>query len=558
MKSPLQTSLLLFLFAFAVYLAGNNNHAFWDRDEPRYATATREMIRTGDWIIPHFNGGIRYDKPVLIYWLMAGAVSLFGENEFAMRFPSALFGAGRTVVIFWLAMWLGCRREGALFAAIVATLAPLLLVISKAATIDSTLTLTVVGALACGWQEWRHGFSWPRRLGWWALLALSALLKGPPGPAIILLTLIVFRLWSAWRREGTPEPVSLGQALLRSVAGVAVFCLIGLPWLIAAWVRTDGQFFMVSVGRHVIERSAEAMEGHGGPVFYYLPVLIVAVLPFTPMLLVALGWGWKRRGENPMRFLWSWILPALLMFSFVQTKLPHYVAPLVPALAIMMGLWWDDLRGGTAPRAAPWLHHAGTLLLVLLGLGGLLAPGIAIALMGAPLEGWALALMSACLGATFLASAAVWGLRRHQLAFRVMATTWTATLAVATLVFLPVLDSVRPSKSIATWVRENAPPGTRLLMAEFDEPTIVFYGGGMFTTIGRGEPNRAFALLSDLDQPTALLTTADRWRKYQRERTGPAPPPEVSLRTRGDFFYFEQGEPESLVVIGNWPASETP
>ena len=367
-------ALLLFFSAFSFYLLGNGSHSLWDRDETRFSEATREMIVSRDWVIPHLNEKIRYDKPVMIYWLMSVPMRLWGPNAFAARFVSSLAGSATVLLIFLFALRMGCDKEGSLLAAMTAMLTVLPFCISKAATTDSVLTMTVVAAMFLYWQQLRNPFLWSRHFAFWAILAFSALVKGPVGPAIVGLGIICEKTWRSFTQEKYKDS-RLGETeffkfsfqsgnlnpaiflLLRTLAGIALFLVIGLPWAIQAALKTSGgvekdhpnNFILTAIQHHVIDRMFQSFEGHsggflsylpGGAVFYYIPVVMIGVFPLFALILLAARWTWKKRNTLEGRFLFSWFLPGFLMFSLVSTKLPHYSAPLLPALALMGGLWW--------------------------------------------------------------------------------------------------------------------------------------------------------------------------------------------------------------------------
>lgn len=553
MANQIRTSIILFFASLAIFLVGNNTHALWDRDEPRYAVATREMLRTGDWVVPHFNGQIRYDKPILTYWLMASPMALFGENEFGARFASAVMGALRVAFLYLFAVAMGCSRRGALLAAAIAGLSSLLLLISKASTTDSTLVLTVLVAMWMLWLQRTRGFLWGRHLVFWGALALSGLVKGPPGLAIVGFGALLFEIWSWWKgpREELAH-ASIAHHLLRLLTGMVVFAAIGLPWVVMAWIRTDGDFFMQSVGRHVIERAKTDLEGHGGPLFYYFPVVIGVLIPFTGVWLNSAVWSWRRRHEAAIRFLWSWFVPGFVMFSLVSTKLPHYVAPLIPALALMAGLWWTEREQNpdNAVVSPIWWKIGGGILMIA-GLGALLGIPIAAMFIGIPVSTAVIAIMAAMIATPLLIGGNWWMNRDAGAALRMWIIGWLVVVVVGLTWGIRYVDEVRPSKPAGLWIQENAPPGTRLLMVDYDEPTLIFYGGGQFEKLGNTQRNTGFKMLNDLQTPTAMVTTARRWADYRGEYEKPVES-RVTVRFEKKAFHFEQGEHLTIIVVGNW------
>jgi 4-amino-4-deoxy-L-arabinose transferase-like glycosyltransferase len=585
-------AIAIFAFALLLYLLGNGEHSLWDRDEARFSEATREMIETGDWIIPHLNGEIRYDKPILIYWLMSVPMRLWGVNEFSARFPSAMAGALTVLLVFGMALRMGFGLSGARVAAAATMLNVLLFAISKAATTDATLTFTVTAAMFLYWEQRRAGFAWWRHLAFWAVLGLSALVKGPPGVAVVALAILCDKAWTlwTWRRRNNPPPSSSHSALstqhsalsvqhsalLRICLGLVVFLLVALPWGWAAWQRTNGDFFRVALGHHVIDRSTQAFEGHKGPFFYYVALLPLLVFPMTAVLLNAVRWavGADARRDPTVRLLWCWVVPGLVVFSLVKTKLPHYVAPLLPALALMMGAWWSewdqkdirDPRDGV-PGERPTRGNVGrawwTIGGVLMALAGIaVLAGDIIAMkrltvgwskaypslrdLSAPLHAWGL-----LLSVTLFAGGCLWLRRRATRAVAVWLAGIVLVYVILTTAILPRLEPLRPSKQIGLFLRENAPPNTELMAAGYKEPSLMFYAQRGMREVSGKEAEEAIARLQDLDHPASLVITDGRWREWLKAHREPLPA-RVSVRLKGRFFDFQKGKPRDLVVVGNW------
>lgn len=557
--NPLSRLLVWFLASFFFFLAGIGSHSLWDRDEPRYAQATREMVAGGDYVIPHFNGGIRYDKPPLSYWLMSIPMRVFGMNEFGARFSSALFGALRVAMVFWLARRMGCSPRGADVAALVAMLSALLVVISKAATTDSVLTVTILAGMMLHWEGLRGGWSWWRSGALGVALALSGLVKGPVGIGLILLGFVFYRLFTHWESSRSAAPVSANDKFLHGTsAGIAgphmlvtigVFCAVGLPWVVAAWQRTDGDFFIRSIGKHVVDRASSALEGHSGPIYYYLPIILLATVPFTPLVASAFAWLCGQKGRPERRFLLSWLVPGLVLFSVVSTKLPHYVAPLIPSLALMAGLWWTNSEEDRVTTPA-WLRIATAVVIGLIGVGLPIAVGIYGAKMKLQLPpGGVIAL--AISGTVLAAGAVAWGFGSFRRGILLTATGWVAMLLTALIVLLPSVESWRASSQMMAALKRNMPTHTRLLASEYQEPSMVFYWGDGVTMLGKKEYKEAFALLADRSTPTALITTADRWKTWSEKGKKNLPSGLMVVQT-GTYFRFEQGKWADLIIIGNW------
>lgn len=284
---------LLLLGILAGYVLIAHLSSLWDRDEPRYAQATVEMLRSGDYLVPTFNAALRPDKPILIYWLMSLPVRLFGHTELAFRGVAiaASFLAG--LFTFLIGRRLFDARTAFLGVCFLLT-TPLMMISGTAATTDAVLLACIMGAmlalldLSGGRATWRQG------VGLWLALGLALLVKGPVGLAIPLLTMLVLGIRSRGRgTAGANRRVWVIEGLA-VILGVALF----LAWALPANEATGGEFLRQGLGRHVLKRSVQPLESHGGSyllfLFYYLPVMLLTFLPWTLFLpggLVALRRG---------------------------------------------------------------------------------------------------------------------------------------------------------------------------------------------------------------------------------------------------------------------------
>lgn len=374
MRTPDRPVLLLpVVIALALLLAGSHALPLLDRDEPRFSRATVEMMQRGDWVVPWFNGGHRFDKPPLTYWLMAVGYGLLGIGELGARLHSILAAAAVAWVLFLMGRRLFSTAVG--FAAAFAWSTALQVFIhGRLAVADMPMVLAVT--VSC-WSLWELLFE-PRgpaesRWRWtlWLSLALGFLAKGPIALAVPALTAILARAFLGrrklpWRRLG-------------AVWGVPVMLAVVGAWGIPALVRTGGAFWDVGIGEHVVRRGVESFNERPVVPFYYLLTVFLSLFPWSPMLgqaVVELRRNWR---DDQNRFLLAWILGPFLVFSFYTTQLPHYTMPAFPALLLLM------FRRGTDPalfpRASRWLYTG------LHGLFGLLFLGLGAALLWLSPEG---------------------------------------------------------------------------------------------------------------------------------------------------------------------------
>jgi 4-amino-4-deoxy-L-arabinose transferase-like glycosyltransferase len=339
--------------SLAMHLAGTWILPLLDRDEPRFAEAAREMRQRNDFVVPWFNGSPRLDKPPLIYWCQAAAFSLLGENEFAARLPSAIAATLTAMTLFCWARRLGSPEPAAWWAAMMFTFCLQTLVHGKAAVADMLLTWFFTVASWAGWELGSGDVTKTSRRTWWWLFfvaaALGFLTKGPV--AWLPIVPVLIRHWREPRGS---------RRNLKLLPGVAVTLGIVAIWAVPALMRTNGDFFWVGIGRHVIERSLRPLEGHGAVgVFAYiaaLPFYFITVfasfLPWSLSLVRTVRGRAEWNGDD--RYLACAVLVVFVVFTPLSTKLPHYILPALPLLSLLVARGWfrADLPQGTLWRRA--------------------------------------------------------------------------------------------------------------------------------------------------------------------------------------------------------------
>jgi len=310
-----------------------------DRDEARFAQATKQMIENGDYIDIRFQDEVRYKKPVGIYWLQAGVVraadALGVPNAhttiWLYRVPSLLGAIGAVLLTYWTALAFVTRRGAFLACLMVATCA-LLNVEARLAKTDAVLLMCCVAAMgvmarAYLFQSTGRDIPWSHAVVLWTALAGGILLKGPL--ILIVVGLAALALAVADRSGGW-------LMRLRPLVGVLWILLLILPWFVAIMGRAGENFLQESVGQDLLAKIFKGQETHGAPPGYYLLLFWVTFWPAAPLAAVAASAVWRHRREPTTRFLLAWVVPCWLVFELVVTKLPHYVLPLYPAVAILI------------------------------------------------------------------------------------------------------------------------------------------------------------------------------------------------------------------------------
>jgi len=285
-----------------------------DVDEGAFSAATREMLESGYWLSTTLNGQPRFDKPILIYWLQAASVSVFGLNEFALRLPSALAALGWFAAIWaFAAPRLG--HDAARLAAWVGATSLGVLMIGRAATADAVLNLLLALSLFDAWRHLEGGGRAPL-LRMYALIGLGVLTKGPIAVLVPMAATFLFCATSGRLRDWLRAVFDL--------RGWALFLLVAAPWYVYAFATHGADFWNGFFVRHNLQRFGGTLEGHGGSLLYYVGAVPLLLLPWTGVLLATLPTLRRAWAEPLSRFLWLWALFVIVFFSLSGTKLPHY------------------------------------------------------------------------------------------------------------------------------------------------------------------------------------------------------------------------------------------
>ncbi len=346
---------LLSLAAFSFFY-GIGSTLLFDWDEGAFSEATREMLAGGDFLTTYLNGEYRSAKPILIYWLQAGAALIFGVNEFAMRLPSAVCASlWAALVFFFLRRVSGVRSA---FAGAVFMLGALQIsIIGRAAISDALLNLWIAAAMFALYLHdaardsdavpslWSGRNQEQRRF---ALLAFAAMGLGTltKGPIAFLIPGAVSLLYFALRGR-----LRAWFQFWLNPAAIALFCVVTLPWFVLQYVAQgqafiDGFFLKHNVGRF----AGAAMEGHGGGPWFYLPVVLLGCLPFTAFLWKPLKEIRSDLREDLPTFAWLWFAFVFVFFSIASTKLPHYVIYGYTGLFVLMAQHYRAV-----PRVAAYI-----------------------------------------------------------------------------------------------------------------------------------------------------------------------------------------------------------
>jgi 4-amino-4-deoxy-L-arabinose transferase-like glycosyltransferase len=511
-----QAGLVVAIAAF-VMLTNLGGPRLWDRDEPRNAGCAKEMLQRGDWVVPIFNAQLRSHKPALLYWCIMSSYLALGVNEFAARLPSAIAAIGSCLCVYLMGRRLFGPRAG-VWAGIALATSLMFVVAGRAATPDSllifcstlALTIYVFGTFRPRFESTPadavpqlvtpgHYFPqhWPTVLAMYAAMGLGILAKGPIGlvlpTAVIGMFLLIVRLPGSGHE---PTPRTIGESLRRAIAvfdplhflttcwtmrpATALFAAaaVALPWYWTVGLATDGEYLRGFLLDHNLNRATTSMEGHSGSIIYYPMTILVGFFPWSvfalPLLIdTVLQIRRRDRFHSAYVFAACWIGVYVVLFSLARTKLPSYVTPCYPALAMLVGDYVDRWSRQSAAVAGRWLPAA----FACLALAGI---GIAIAVPWAakqhlPGDEWL-----GMIGLTPL----VGGLACIGLAFICNYRTAAALFGASAVAFTTLLFAVGADRAdrhqanhllFQAIYRQSAHP--RIASYQILEPSWVFYGG---------------------------------------------------------------------------------
>lgn len=475
------------VFCGALYLPGLFTLPPIDRDEPRFAQASRQMLHAtslDDWVVPHVQDAPRLKKPPLIYWLQAASASLLGEGEHNAAVRTGGIGAYRlpSAVCALAAVLCTWRLGLALFHPLAAWIGAALLASSWVVVVDAHLARADQLLLACTaltqwslWRIWRTARRgavaryWP--FLFWIGVALGTMAKGPVTPAIAALTVAALCMATRrWRWIGR----------LRFGLGAIVVAAIVAPWVILVARAVGWEMLRDTIVDEVLLRSTTVKEGHFGPPGYHLVLMPLLFWPGSLLAIAGLQRAWQvARCSRPAEtFLLAWLVPGWVVFELLMTKLPHYPLPLYPALALLTGRVVCAVASGRWALPRTRAVAAGVALWAVLGGAGLVAPLVVPIAFGTTPSAGAIAVVSVALLLLAAATGAI--LRRMVVMAHALAAG--AMILVAVYLFRVVLPRADPlwlpSRAVMLVMEQDPLLDQPLAAAGYFEDSLVFLTDG--------------------------------------------------------------------------------
>jgi 4-amino-4-deoxy-L-arabinose transferase-like glycosyltransferase len=515
MRSFYGRLLVLLAAAAVVYLWGNARVGLWDRDEPRYAEASQQMLQSGDWVVPRFLDELRARKPPLIYWCQASAMAVLGQTAFAARLPSVI-AMLLTLAIVAETVRLVAGKTHALWTVFILASSLWVICLAKIALTDSVMLLWTAIAEICLYRIWndvsRSGSGW---IEWIVLAVATGLGVLTKGPIILVLigTALALAAFELIDRRRLPR-LSL-RTVLQVVVAIAIVALIGGSWLYLVDRRAPG--FLRLMLAEALGHVETGREGHGGWPGEQFAMIWATYMPWSLLLPMAMVIGWKRRAEPATRYALAAVIGPWLMMEFcIRTKLPHYMLPAFGPLAFLTaGAILNCLDGRERDAATPaFLFFAGVWSAAMVLVGCL--PWVATRWFSHLPWG---AMVAVMLGSIVYAGFVLTAFHRHRpkAAFAGMGIGMLSLFALAYGVYLPRCDFLRLSIETADILKARGAtePGEELML-DYREPSLAFYQGGTIRERYFGDGKSNYLALSNRPHWTRwMVITRTAWNETE-------------------------------------------
>lgn len=522
-QQELVWSLLWLVFVCVVaFFWGLASTGLVDETEPLFAEAARQMYETGDWVTPYFNGVTRFDKPPLVYWLMAISFHIFGVSEWSVRLPSALSASVLVGMGFYTLRRFGFSKAeraiayihppsqdlstplsrmsqrnlfwSAMIGSGIMALHPETIVWARIGVSDMLLSSCIGIALFAFFFAYAQPECPERQRNWtlaaYTFLGLAVLTKGPVG--IVLPGLIVgaFLLYTGHWRKAWRE--------MHLVKGAILFLAITVPWHVLVIAANGRAYIDTFFGYHNVERFTSVVNGHAAPWYFYFAVVAVGFLPWSPFLPWAIArlrpfavnyWQTQPRSAHLGIFALIWFLVIFGFFTVAVTKLPSYVLPLMPAAAVMVALAWSDRLCPPTERHSVaefgfWLTCAISIAMLFnLSMLSVISPawmGDDPSMPGLPdlvQKAGTMAMGGVIWGMAAIVAIGIVILRRGRWLWAVNLAAFSAFTLFSILPTYQLADRVRqqPLRQIAEAAIAEQQANQPLYMVGFMKPTLVFY-----------------------------------------------------------------------------------
>jgi len=471
--------LWLMLLVFVIIWFGNLEYRKLIRpDEGRYAEIPREMVASGDWTTPRLNDLKYFEKPPLQYWATAVAYEVFGEHQWTSRIWAALTGfAG--ILLAWFTATRLFGREAGIYAALLLGSSLLYAMIAHVNTLDMGVTFFItlgIFSLLLAQKEEQAAYRRNWMLLAWAGLALAVLSKGLMGIVLPGAALFLYSLFNRdiviWKR-------------MHWISGLLVFFLIAAPWFVLV-IKANPEFFQRFFIYEHFQRFTSKVHGRYQPWYYFIPIMLLGMLPWTVLMLDTVLRSWrsgvqKVKAFSPERFLLVWVVFVYVFFSISDSKLPSYVLPMFPSLALLMGKQLAEMKA----RRLFWMTIPSLVAVaILLGVAPFINRTADTPLQLEMYSNYSVWLVIALVIWLIGMGVAMWLLRRESKMVAVIVLAFSSL--VATQAAVSGYNTIAPERSsyiLANAIKPLIKPGVPFYSVLCYEQTLPFYLKRTFTLV---------------------------------------------------------------------------
>ena len=533
---PWRAALIGAVVAALATLPGLGVGTLWDNSETAYGEVAREILLRHDWLVMHFNGLPWFVQPPLYFWLAALFAKVFGVNAFALRLPSALATIGMGGCVGYVGATLAGTSVG-IYGAVILSTSLMQAIIGRLAIMDALLDLAVTVGILSLFRAFTGGRSTLTMLGAAAGMGFGILAKGPVAIAIVVLVIVPWLIWERSMKARLSVP-----ALRVWAAAVAVLLVIVVPWFLLVTIRVGDGALAKLIGHYTIGRYLGTIENQSGPLWYYVPVVILGFFPWIAYLPGAIAAAWREsRSQGSLgrmqlaRLCIVWTVLPFVFFSFAQTKLPNYIALELPALALLVALWFDRAANGEARRGI-----LGATVIVPVTIA---AVAIAIALFardahvvtGAQAVIGDLAWMGTIIFIGSILTYALFALGSTQIAPYALAVTALLMVSYTAIIAVPHAEPFKPIPQLAAVIRAQERPGDAVaIQGAAGGNALIFYTQPPVLT------------MSDETNPRAAICGSSRvYLVTSKDRAGQEPAfgrnRQIVARAEKDVLYLYDG-----------------
>ena len=480
MQKPWRAALIGAAVGALVTVPGLGNGTLWDNSETAYGEVAREILLTHDWVVMHLNGAPWFVQPPLYFWIAAICAKLFGIGSFALRLPSAL----ATVAMGGMTAYAVTRQVGSragIYASVILSTCLTQAIVGRLAIMDGLLDLSIAFTIFWWFRAVQTGRDTYFIYGWIAA-ALGFLAKGPVAPVIALIVIIPYYFWES---RATHAHVPSWKGWL---GGIVLFAAIVAPWFGALVSRTGLHSVIELIGHYTFGRYTGTIENQSGPIWYYVPVLVLGFFPWIAFFPSAVAYSLnalqaqavndvQRNAQQMIRLAIVWTALPFLFFSFAETKLPNYIALEMPALSVLVALYFDDVVDRVQSRSALYSTAAVPATILLLAIAIIIFSRDNRLMVA--LHGGAAGLISVG-GTIFVGSIAAFVLlvnqRTKASAPYALGLAMVFAVAAIAVLLLPQAEQFKPIPHLAQTIEEQRKAGDAIAIGDVaGGNALVFY-----------------------------------------------------------------------------------